>query len=84
MHMHMHMHSPSFLDRYQYIHKPFRVQQQNHDHHHAEISEDNHSTDKVLAKRKTFLGPSLFHYYHKPLNIVEEKMQYLFNESGRR
>ncbi|XP_057491019.1 alanine--glyoxylate aminotransferase 2 homolog 1, mitochondrial [Actinidia eriantha] len=40
--------------------------------------------DQVLAKRKKFLGPSLFHYYQKPLNIVEGKMQYLFDESGKR
>ncbi|PSS30265.1 Alanine--glyoxylate aminotransferase 2 1 like [Actinidia chinensis var. chinensis] len=40
--------------------------------------------DQLLAKRKKFLGPSLFHYYQKPLNIVEGKMQYLFDESGKR
>ncbi|KAK9699235.1 hypothetical protein RND81_08G161700 [Saponaria officinalis] len=40
--------------------------------------------DDVLQKRKTFLGPSLFYYYQKPLNIVEGKMQYLFDEAGRR
>ncbi|CAN1257357.1 Alanine--glyoxylate aminotransferase 2 homolog 1, mitochondrial [Linum perenne] len=42
------------------------------------------SADEVLQKRKTFLGPSLFYYYQKPLNIVEGKMQYLFDEHGRR
>ncbi|XP_031492840.1 alanine--glyoxylate aminotransferase 2 homolog 1, mitochondrial [Nymphaea colorata] len=40
--------------------------------------------DEVLEKRKKFLGPSLFHYYQKPLNIVEGKMQYLFDEDGKR
>lgn len=40
--------------------------------------------DEVFRKRKTFLGPSLFHYYQKPLNIVEGKMQYLFDENGKR
>ncbi|TKY47619.1 Alanine--glyoxylate aminotransferase 1 [Spatholobus suberectus] len=40
--------------------------------------------DEVFAKRKMFLGPSLFHFYQKPLNIVEGKMQYLFDENGRR
>lgn len=40
--------------------------------------------DQVLQKRKQFLGPSLFHFYQKPLNIVEGKMQYLFDETGRR
>ncbi|KAG5522156.1 hypothetical protein RHGRI_034364 [Rhododendron griersonianum] len=27
------------------------------------------SADEVLAKRKKFLGPSLFHYYQKPVNL---------------
>lgn len=40
--------------------------------------------DEVMQKRKQFLGSSLFHYYQKPLNIVEGKMQYLFDETGRR
>ncbi|GAB2223625.1 hypothetical protein Droror1_Dr00017766 [Drosera rotundifolia] len=40
--------------------------------------------DEVLRKRKQFLGPSIFHYYQKPINIVEGKMQYLFDDSGRR
>ncbi|KAK4411626.1 Alanine--glyoxylate aminotransferase 21, mitochondrial [Sesamum angolense] len=40
--------------------------------------------DEVLEKRKRYLGPSLFYYYQKPLNIVEGKMQYLFDENGRR
>lgn len=85
------------------------------------------SADEVFQKRKKFLGPSLFHFYQKPvrssrdldctnliyscierinifflhsydqslgffliylyflqLNIVEGKMQYLFDETGRR
>lgn len=42
------------------------------------------SADQVFQKRKQFLGPSIFHYYQKPLNIVEGKMQYLFDEHGRR
>ncbi|RWW86802.1 hypothetical protein BHE74_00004410 [Ensete ventricosum] len=49
--------------------------------------------DEVLEKRKKFLGPSLFYYYQKPviscpdlsaLNIVEGKMQYLYDETGKR
>ncbi|XP_062023329.1 alanine--glyoxylate aminotransferase 2 homolog 1, mitochondrial-like [Rosa rugosa] len=40
--------------------------------------------DEVFQKRKQFLGPSLFHFYQKPLNIVEGKMQYLYDENGRR
>nr|AFK46595.1 unknown [Medicago truncatula] len=42
------------------------------------------SADEVFSKRKQFLGPSLFHFYQKPLNIVEGKMQYLYDEAGRR
>ncbi|KAK9272700.1 hypothetical protein L1049_003077 [Liquidambar formosana] len=42
------------------------------------------SADEVLQKRKKYLGPSLFYYYQKPLNIVEGKMQYLFDENGKR
>ncbi|XP_042504729.1 alanine--glyoxylate aminotransferase 2 homolog 1, mitochondrial-like [Macadamia integrifolia] len=40
--------------------------------------------DEILQKRKKYLFPSLFHYYQKPLNIVEGKMQYLFDENGKR
>uniref|UniRef100_A0A0C9RGV4 alanine--glyoxylate transaminase n=1 Tax=Wollemia nobilis TaxID=56998 RepID=A0A0C9RGV4_9CONI len=42
------------------------------------------SLDEILQKRKLYLGPSMFYFYDKPLNIVEGKMQYLFDEDGRR
>ncbi|EAY88729.1 hypothetical protein OsI_10205 [Oryza sativa Indica Group] len=42
------------------------------------------SGDEILAKRKQFLGSSVFYYYQKPLNIVEGKMQYLYDENGKR
>ncbi len=42
------------------------------------------SADEVLAVRKQFLSPALFHYYKKPLMIVEGKAQWLFDEKGRR
>ncbi|KAJ0027539.1 hypothetical protein Pint_35007 [Pistacia integerrima] len=42
------------------------------------------SADEILAKRKTYLSPSLFHFYNKPLNVVDGKKQYLFDENGRR
>ncbi|XP_024386158.1 alanine--glyoxylate aminotransferase 2 homolog 1, mitochondrial [Physcomitrium patens] len=45
---------------------------------------DGPKADEILAKRKKFLNPALFLYYKKHLNIVEGKMQYLFDESGRR
>lgn len=40
--------------------------------------------DEVLALRKEFLNPAIFHYYKKPIMIVEGKGQYLFDETGRR
>ncbi|KAK9167992.1 hypothetical protein Syun_000132 [Stephania yunnanensis] len=42
------------------------------------------SAAQILHKRRQFLSPSMFHLYNNPLNIVEGKMQYLFDESGRR
>ena len=38
--------------------------------------------NEVLQKCKKFLGSSLFYYYQKPVNVVEGKMQYLFDENG--
>ena len=42
------------------------------------------SAEEVLATRKQYLSPAIFHYYKKPLMIVEGKMQWLFDETGRR
>jgi alanine-glyoxylate transaminase/(R)-3-amino-2-methylpropionate-pyruvate transaminase len=42
------------------------------------------SAEEVLALRKEFLSPALFHYYKRPIMIVEGKGQYLFDEKGRR
>ncbi|KAJ7950082.1 alanine--glyoxylate aminotransferase 2-like 2, mitochondrial-like [Quillaja saponaria] len=42
------------------------------------------TADEILAKRKEYLSPSLFHFYKTPLNVVDGKMQYLFDENGRR
>jgi alanine-glyoxylate transaminase/(R)-3-amino-2-methylpropionate-pyruvate transaminase len=42
------------------------------------------SAAEVLALRKQFLNPAIFHYYKKPLMIVEGKAQWLFDETGRR
>ncbi|KAK8511654.1 hypothetical protein V6N12_038255 [Hibiscus sabdariffa] len=63
-----HDHVPPHLPPFDYQPKPY----------------NGPSADEILAKRKRFLGPSLFYYYQKPLNIVEGKMQYLYDESGRR
>ncbi len=42
------------------------------------------SRDEVLAMRREFCSPALFTLYGEPLMIVEGKMQYLFDETGRR
>ncbi|CAH2054476.1 unnamed protein product [Thlaspi arvense] len=45
---------------------------------------DGPSTAEITAKRREFLSPALFHFYNTPLNVVEGKMQYVFDETGRR
>jgi alanine-glyoxylate transaminase/(R)-3-amino-2-methylpropionate-pyruvate transaminase len=42
------------------------------------------SAEEVLALRKEFLSPAIFHYYKKPIMIVEGNAQWLFDEKGRR
>ncbi len=42
------------------------------------------SREEVLAARLEFCNPALFTLYREPLLIVEGKMQYLFDETGRR
>lgn len=42
------------------------------------------TADQILRKRKEYLSPSMFCFYNKPVNIVDGKMQYLFDDSGRR
>ncbi|KAL3616229.1 hypothetical protein CASFOL_039619 [Castilleja foliolosa] len=42
------------------------------------------SAEEILAKRKKSLSPAVFHFYEKPLTLVDGKMQYLFDERGRR
>lgn len=42
------------------------------------------SADEVLATRKQFLNPGIFLYYKKPLMMVEGKMQYVWDETGKR
>ena len=40
--------------------------------------------DEVLALRKEFLNPGIFLYYKKPLMLVEGRMQYVWDETGKR
>lgn len=41
------------------------------------------SADTVLALRRQFLNPGIFLYYEKPLMLVEGKMQYVWDETGK-
>ncbi len=42
------------------------------------------TAERVLRLRKRHLNPALFLYYQKPVMIVEGRMQYLYDETGRR
>jgi alanine-glyoxylate transaminase/(R)-3-amino-2-methylpropionate-pyruvate transaminase len=42
------------------------------------------SADEVLALRKQYLNPGLFLYYKKPIMIVEGKMQWVWDDTGKR
>jgi alanine-glyoxylate transaminase/(R)-3-amino-2-methylpropionate-pyruvate transaminase len=42
------------------------------------------SRDEVLAARRKYANPAVFTLYREPLMIVEGRMQYLFDETGRR
>ena len=45
---------------------------------------DGPSRDEVLALRHQYLSPGIITYYRDPLMIVEGKMQYVWDEKGRR
>ncbi|XP_072975809.1 alanine--glyoxylate aminotransferase 2 homolog 3, mitochondrial-like [Typha angustifolia] len=51
---------------------------------HKPLPYEGPTAAEILKKRAEFLSPSMFCFYKKPLNIVEGKMQYLFDEDGRR
>ena len=42
------------------------------------------SADEVLRLRKQYLNPGLFLYYKQPIMIVEGKMQYVWDDKGKR
>ncbi|MGI8966676.1 MAG: aminotransferase class III-fold pyridoxal phosphate-dependent enzyme, partial [Limisphaerales bacterium] len=42
------------------------------------------SADEILALRKQFMNPGIFLYYAKPIMLVEGKMQYVWDEKGKR
>lgn len=45
---------------------------------------DGPSAAEIMRKRRDFLSPSMFYFYKNPLNVIDGKMQYLFDEDGRR
>jgi alanine-glyoxylate transaminase / (R)-3-amino-2-methylpropionate-pyruvate transaminase len=45
---------------------------------------DGPSRAEVLATRRTHVNPGVFSLYREPLMIVDGRMQYLFDETGRR
>src|SRR4029450_1538993 len=51
---------------------------------HKPIKYTGPSADEVLQLRKEFLNPGIFLYYKNPLMLVEGKMQYVWDEHGRR
>uniref|UniRef100_A0ACD5WXX4 Uncharacterized protein n=2 Tax=Avena sativa TaxID=4498 RepID=A0ACD5WXX4_AVESA len=51
---------------------------------HVPLPYDGPSAVEIARKRAEFLSPSLFHFYSNPLNIVEGKKQYLYDEHGKR
>jgi alanine-glyoxylate transaminase / (R)-3-amino-2-methylpropionate-pyruvate transaminase len=52
--------------------------------HHQPDKYSGPSAEEVLRLRKEFLNPGIFLYYKKPLMLVEGKMQYVWDETGRR
>eukprot|EP00892_Ulva_mutabilis_P002333 jgi/Ulvmu1/120/UM001_0124.1 len=42
------------------------------------------SREEVISMRKQHVNPGIFHHFKKPVMIVDGKMQYLFDETGRR
>ncbi|HEY1122007.1 MAG TPA: aminotransferase class III-fold pyridoxal phosphate-dependent enzyme [Haloferula sp.] len=45
---------------------------------------DGPSPEEILALRQAHVSPGIFHYYKKPIAIVEGKRQYLFDDKGCR
>ncbi|HWL92953.1 MAG TPA: aspartate aminotransferase family protein [Phycisphaerae bacterium] len=51
---------------------------------HKPTPYDGPTVEEAMALRQTYLTPALLRYYKDPLMIVEGKMQYLWDEKGRR
>jgi len=42
------------------------------------------SLESVLAQRKQYMSPGIFLYYKKPIMMVEGRMQYVWDDTGKR
>ncbi|KAI5073709.1 hypothetical protein GOP47_0011722 [Adiantum capillus-veneris] len=42
------------------------------------------SADEILQKRRRYMNPGIILYYKKHINLVQGKMQYLYDEKGKR
>lgn len=51
---------------------------------HAPTPYAGPSAEDVLAMRREFVNPGIFLYYKKPIMLVEGRMQYVWDETGRR
>lgn len=51
---------------------------------HTPLRYDGLKADEVLRLRREFINPAIFHYYKKPLMIVEGRMQYVWDDAGKR
>src|SRR5438046_10723286 len=51
---------------------------------HVPSPYDGPSKAEILALRQQYLTPGLITYYRDPLLIVEGKMQYVWDETGKR
>ncbi|GAC1516244.1 MAG: hypothetical protein NVS1B4_10180 [Gemmatimonadaceae bacterium] len=52
--------------------------------HHTPRPYTGPSRDELIAMRRQYTNPAIFHLYREPLLIVEGFMQYLYDETGRR
>ncbi len=51
---------------------------------HNPVKYTGPSAAEVLAQRQQFLNPGIFLYYEAPIMLVEGKMQYVWDEQGKR
>ncbi|KAK9835307.1 hypothetical protein WJX81_000697 [Elliptochloris bilobata] len=51
---------------------------------HTPMPYDGPPKEEVYALRKRFLSPTMFHHFKDPIMITEGRMQYLYDEKGRR